>query len=85
MEARSMLALELRQTSHDCIDAMGARIGQRPTAKRREPGPEDHSGVEQISLLDDALAQACDRLIQHWQDQPVVRGRKVPRVRRSLA
>ena len=53
---------------------------QGPAAKRREARRKYRTGIEQVSVRDDVLAQAGDRLIEHRQHQPIleVRGRRAP-------
>ncbi len=71
LEARTIALRELLQSLHAGVDAAGARIGHRTAAKRREAGAEDHTGIDQIGILDNAFAQAGDTLIDQRQDQPV--------------
>ncbi len=59
-EARPVALRQAVETCRAGIDAARARVGERAAAKRREAGAEDHAGVNQIRVLDDALAQARD-------------------------
>ena len=66
-----MPALQLRQPLTHRAEAAMARVLQRAAAERGEAGAEDHAGIEQVGIGDDALAQAGDALIDQREDQPV--------------
>ena len=47
-------------------------VGDRAAAERREASAEDHAGVEQVGIGDDAIMQAAHRFIEHRQDQAIL-------------
>src|SRR6266404_1125604 len=61
------------------LEPASTRIVQRAAAKRRITGAEDHRAVDDVGIVDDALAQARDTDVRHRQDQPVDHFRRRPR------
>ena len=55
-------AAQLFEPRDDRIDAARARVCERAAAERREAGAEDHAGIDEIRILDDAFAQHGDAL-----------------------
>ena len=66
----------------DRVDAARARVLNRAAAKRREARAEDHAGIDQVRILDDALAEHGDRFIDQRQHQAIlqIRRRRRPAV-----
>src|SRR6185437_5632908 len=84
----AMSLCELPQTLHTGRDTSRARVMQRAAAKGRKAGAEDDAGIDEVRVLDDALAQTCHALIDQRQNQPVGQlrgGRRVVHFAHDLA
>ena len=58
-----MHAAQLFEARENRVDAAAARVLDRAAAKRREARTEDHAGIDQIRIVDDALAQHGDAFV----------------------
>src|SRR6266404_94743 len=53
------------------VHPAGPRVIQRAAAERRVTSAKDHSAIDHVGIVDNALAQAGDADIRDRQDQPV--------------
>src|SRR5207248_11584870 len=66
------------------VPPAGSGIVQRPAAEWRVTGAEDHGAVDEVGIVDDALAQAGDADVRYRQDQAIDHfGRRLCRGRRA--
>src|SRR5690606_6574242 len=63
---------QLLQARLQLVGADRADVRDRAAAEGCEAGAEDHAGVQQVGIGDDAVVQAAHRLVEQRQDEPVL-------------
>ncbi len=76
-----MALYERFQPLDDILDTTIQRVANWTTSKRRKARAEDHTGVQEITVVDNVVIETRHRLIDHGEDEAVaeigIRSREV--------